>query len=359
MPYEGLAPWYSSIPDFGTQKSFLNVDIGGGTFDVITVLPTTLQVVPGMSFSAQFAANDLWGEGQRVEATPANGFYDYYRTTPYCKSFMEKDKGFSNYYNPQNSDQKKLPKPSEIIPYLFKRDRDGSEFSSAIRENMKLRSLVLLHFSSIVYYVGRVLLLTDTACPDIIQFTGMGSLYINLICKDDETLTHLVKSIIKYATGGNIGMPEDFKVCFKETHRHPKKITAQGVLTMWNTTLPGCTTPMIDSRDVDIYGFEGDEDDPVKLTDLQVAGKEDAVMNRMKHFLGLLDDPDFNKVITQIGITNVSHLKYDEIKNILLQSFKQMSQKNNAKANGSVSKEAIFFWPLKDAIHELALKYAK
>lgn len=361
MPYEGLAPWYSSIPDFGTQQSFLNIDIGGGTFDVIAVKPTTTLVSPGLSFSAQFAANELWGEGQRREAVPKNGFYSYYRTTRYCSIFMEQDKGFSNYYNPQNPEAIGItvPKPSEIIPYLFKNDRRGSEFSIAIRENNKLRSLVLLHFSSIVYYIGRVLLLTETNCPTNMQFTGMGSLYINLITDNDETLTVLVKSILKYAAGKSIQIPEDFRVWFKENRRHPKKITAQGALTMWNTTMAGCETPMIDSKDVVIYGFEGDEDDLVELRDNQVEGQKDMVMKRIEHLLGLFNDTEFNRVISEIGITDVAHLKYDEVKDVLAESFNQMSQKNNATANGAMSKEAIFFWPLKDGIHKLAIKYAE
>ena len=76
VPFEGLAPWYSSIPDFGTTKNFLNIDIGGGTFDVIAVQPTTSQICPGNSFSAQFAAYELWGEGQQKTAKAQNGFYE-------------------------------------------------------------------------------------------------------------------------------------------------------------------------------------------------------------------------------------------------------------------------------------------
>ena len=361
MPYEGLAPWYSSLKHFGPMKSFLNIDIGGGTFDVIAVQPTQDKVSPGLSFSAQFAANELWGEGQRNEDVPENGFYSYYRTTQYCSIFMERDKGFSNYYNPKDPEATgiKPPKPSEIIPYLFKHDRRESEFSSAIRENKKLRSLVLLHFTSIVYYVGRVLLLTETNCPQIIQLTGMGSLYINLITDNDETLTELVKGILKYAAGDSIQIPEDFQVCFKQLEEHPKKITAQGALVMWNTTMRDTTTQIINSRDVVIYGFEGDEDDPVELKDNQVGGQKDSVMKRIEHLLGIFNDASFSKVISEIGITDVAHLKYDEIKNVLIESFNQMSLKNNVTANGSVSKEAIFFWPLKDGIHKLAIKYAK
>lgn len=363
MPYEGLAPWYSSIPDFGTQKSFLNIDIGGGTFDVIVVKPTTTLISPGLSFSAQFAANVLWGVGERDEAVPENGFYNYYRTTQYCSLFTNHDKAFNNYYNPKVAENEKSavkpPTPAEIIPYLFKHDRKESEFSSAIRENGKLRSLVLLHFSSLVYYIGRVLLLTETDCPTNIQLTGMGSLYINLITDNDKTLTELVKSILRYATNDSIDIPEDFKVWFKQTHRHPKKITAQGALTMWNTTMPECTTPMIDSREVTIYGFEGDEDELVELMDNQVGGQKDAVMERIKHFLGLFSDTNFNSAIADIGITDVAHLKYDKIKNVLDESFDQMSLKNNATANGTVSKEAIFFWPFKEGIHKLAIEYAK
>lgn len=361
IPYEGLTPWYSSYPYFGAQKSFLNIDIGGGTFDVIAVESTTTQIAQGKSFSARFAANDLWGEGQNTAAIPKNGFYNYYLSTNYCDIFKSNDAGFCNYYCPPNegNGNNNIPRPSETIPYLFKHDRNGSEFSTAIRDNNKLRSLVLLHFSSIIYYVGRVLLLTESNCPTNIQFTGMGSLYINLITDDDETLTELVKTILKHATGNTIEIPEDFKVWFGQSKNHPKKITAQGALIMWNTTFAGNSAPVIDSKEVQIYGFEGDEDDIVELKDNEVAGKRDAVMKRMEHFLKIFDNPNFNSVISNIGFTDVNHLKYDTIQGSLMESFDRMSQNNHATLSGVDSKEVIFFWPLKDAIHELAIRYAQ
>lgn len=186
----------------------------------------------------------------------------------------------------------------------------------------------------------------------------MGSLYVKLITSNDETLTNLVKCILKYATSDSIQVPANFRVWFNEIKNHPKKVTAQGALIQWNTAMSKATTPMVDSREVAIYGFEDDEDDPVALMDNQVGGQKDAVMERIKHFLGIFDVPDFYNIISEIGITDVSHLKYDKIKDVLTESFKQMSQKNNATANGAVSKDAIFFWPFKDGIHQLALKYS-
>ena len=83
-------------------------------------------------------------------------------------------------------------------------------------------------------------------------------------------------------------------------------------------------------------------------------------MERMKHFLGVFENNDIISVLTSLGIPDMSHLKYDDIEDILSDSFNLMSQKNSAYANGKVvSKEAIFFWPLKEGIHKLALDYAK
>ena len=364
VPYEGLAPWYRSIPDFGTTKNFLNIDIGGGTFDVIAVQPTTTQICPGNSFSAQFAAFELWGEGQQKTAVPQNGFYNYYKTTQYCQIFMDEDKGFSNYYNPILSEDKKkgirVPLPSEVIPYLFKHDDGESEFSTAIRENNRLRSLIVLHFSSIIYYVGRVLMLAEINCPSNMQFTGMGSLYINLITDSEDILTSMVKAILRYATSNSVEIPEDFHVSFDQSKHHPKKITAEGAIMMWNTTLKSALTPMVNSTEVMIYGFEGDEDDPVSLKENQLEGQKDAVMERMKHFLGVFENNDIISVLTSLGIPDMSHLNYSDIEDVLSDSFNLMSQKNSAYANGKVvSKEAIFFWPLKEGIHKLALDYAK
>ena len=277
---------------------------------------------------------------------------------------MEADKGFSNYYNPLVPEDKKkevkVPLPSEIIPYLFKHDDEESEFSTSIRENNRLRSLVVLHFCSIIYYVGRVLMLAEINCPSNLQFTGMGSLYINLISDSEEILTKMVKAILRYATSNSITIPEDFHVCFDQTKHHPKKITAEGAIMMWNTTLKTAETPMVNSLEVMIYGFEGDEDEIISLKEDQIGGQKDAVMERMKHFLGVFECNDLISTLTSIGIPDVSHLNYDSIKKVLTDSFDLMSQKNSVSANGKViSKEAIFFWPLKEGIHKLALEYAK
>lgn len=364
VPYEGTAPWYCSIAHFGTTKNFLNIDIGGGTFDVIAVQPTPTLICSGKSFSAQFAAYELWGEGPQKTAVSQNGFYNYYNTTEYCKTFKGEDKSFCNYYNPpqtkDNKCKRKAPLPSEIIPYLFKHDDGKSEFSTAIRENNKLRSLVVLHFGSIIYYVGRVLMLAEINCPSYLQFTGMGSLYINLITDSEDILTSMVKAILLYATSGSVNIPEDFHVEYNQNEHHPKKITAEGALMMWNTTLPKAVTPIVDSSEIMIYGFEGDEDEIVSLKEDQIGGQKDAVMERMKHFLGIFENNEIINALSSLGILDVSHLKYDTIKAILSDSFDLMNQKNSATANGNViSKEVIFFWPLKEGIHKLALEYAK
>lgn len=69
-------------------EPYANIDIGGGTTDILYVNPTTKEA---NVYSAFFAANDLWNDGlDRVASSyKANGFLKYY-TTLCCKNLGDK-----------------------------------------------------------------------------------------------------------------------------------------------------------------------------------------------------------------------------------------------------------------------------
>lgn len=356
VPFEGAAPWYRSLSDHGETEKFMNVDIGGGTFDVITVLPKPGSdgPVPAKAFSARFAASVLWGHGISKIKNRENGFLNYYLKTDEGKIFSDSDPGFMNY-------QKVSDSPSDVISYLFKHDKEA-HFSDVIRNNAKLRSLVVLHFASIIYYIGRVFQGIEIDCPGCMRFTGMGSLYIGLITESREQLTNFVKAILRIATTGEDGkqyidIPSDFKVEYDLDKYHPKKITAEGGVMMWNTTLPEADTPSLNSQAVVVYGFEGDDDDIVKLKETVVAQKKEAVMKRMEiFFTKVFSDSEIINILNSIGIEDLSHLRFEKLQNYLDKSFDD--KQNEYKPKEQVeSKEAVFFWPLVGGIHELGLEF--
>ena len=80
----------------------------------------------------------------------------------------------------------------------------------------------------------------------------------------------------------------------------------------------------------------------------------------MKHFLEIFENGEIISILAQLGIVDVSHLKYANINRVLENSFDLMHQQYSATSHSNVkSKEAVFFWPLKEGIHKLALDYAK
>lgn len=356
VPFEGAAPWYRSLIEHAETEKFMNVDIGGGTFDVITVLPKPGIVgpVPAKAFSARFAASVLWGHGPRKIGKRENGFLNHYLKTEEGDLFVNSHPGFVNYKEASDS-------PADVISYLFKHDKDA-HFSDVIRNNEKLRSLVVLHFASIIYYIGRVFQGIEIDCPNCMRFTGMGSLYIGLITENHEQLTNLVKAILRIATTDEAGesyvsIPSDFKVEYDLINYHPKKITAEGGVMMWNTTLSEANTPSLNSQEVVVYGFEGDDDDIVKLKETVVAQKKDEVMKRMEIFLTkVFGDSEIINILNSIGIADLSHLRFEKVRTSLNRSFDLMQ--TNYEPNEQVdSKEAVFFWPLVGGIHELGLEF--
>lgn len=117
--------------------------------------------------------------------------------------------------------------------------------------------------------------------------------------------------------------------------------------------------PIVDTSDVIVYGFEGNDDYLQPLKENEVSKKQPEVMERMKHFLGMFKDPEIVSFLNSIDMTDMSHLEFAKIKDKLNSSFNLMAVKYNNGATDTDSKEAIFFWPLKDSIHALADEYVK
>ncbi|MDE5930775.1 MAG: hypothetical protein K2H03_09870, partial [Muribaculaceae bacterium] len=177
------------------NDNMLNVDIGGGTTDMFLVRRldkngNNLESISAKYVSVKFAADDLWGDGAsaRKDSVGINGF---------CKYLSEKIA--------ENGDDisgitQLVSRSSDVMAALFSND-SRFETSVLIRQNPNLRSILLIHYSAILFAIGRLLNQFDAGIPKILSFTGMGSKYLSLISSTSMLLTNFTAKVLEMITG--------------------------------------------------------------------------------------------------------------------------------------------------------------
>jgi hypothetical protein len=206
---ESLAPFYSqkggSKPtDRGTVVS---IDIGGGTTDVAVFIDEKLKGTT----SFKFAGNALFGDGYEGKAANDNGF-----SIKYTKEY---EKLLAPHRVPKAilNDLVKQNRAGDINAFLFsventiehwaktrneKPNVDIFSYSAKLRDDRKLKFLVLYFYVAIIYHVSQILKEIEnkegsgTIDLRYFMFSGTGSKILNILATE-KTLLKLTKDIIE------------------------------------------------------------------------------------------------------------------------------------------------------------------
>lgn len=219
---ESISPYFfltKSDTDIQSTANVVNIDIGGGTTDVMMFMESSGNRDDRyLTTSFKFAGSDLWGGGYKGKLKD-NGFIKNYLSyqkanniTPEEAKYFKKVKDDSNL----SSD--------DLISLLFKYD-DKFKFSDSITiGNPNLSIILYLHYSAIIYHIIQVLELKKYPLPRYLSFTGKGSQYVKLICGGDENeLEEFTKLLFNaYAKQPVQG---SFEI---HLNNNPKEITANG-----------------------------------------------------------------------------------------------------------------------------------
>ncbi len=228
---ESLAP-YLYLRKIGKitpteQDSVVNIDIGGGTTDVL--LLNGLQ--PAATFSFRFAGDVLWGDpgqsgpdGQRQH----NGLLYYYvgRTAhaPVSREAAEARGVFvAALKNPRVGS-------ADLVSLLFNFD-EQLNFSQHVREAKQMRVLLLVHYAAILYHVGQVCRAQGLReLPRHVTFSGKGSTYLRLLDLQPNlsTIKRLAQRVLEFASG--LQVPHDFTLTLVD---NAKEATANGSALRW------------------------------------------------------------------------------------------------------------------------------
>ena len=229
---ESLAP-YLYLRKIGKivptrEDSVVNIDIGGGTTDVL--LLDGLQ--PTATFSFRFAGDVLWGDAGQTGSDGLrqhNGLLYYYvsRTahTPVSREAAEARSVFvAALKNPRVGS-------ADLVSLLFNFD-EQLNFSQHVREAKQMRVLLLLHYTAILYHVGQVCRAKGLKqLPRHVTFSGKGSTYLRLLDLNANlsTIKRLAQRVLEFASG--LQVPADFSLTLVD---NAKEATANGSAMRWD-----------------------------------------------------------------------------------------------------------------------------
>lgn len=355
---ESIAPYNCMATQIG-GSSFLNIDIGGGTNDLLFVnKDANGRIVSAHYSSSMFAGDDLWGDGIQISknAPLNNGFVDY---------VMRQIEQAEQTYRPDILSPLKSLKggvttsSADVMGYLFKYD-SIFQTSAKIKGQRHLYSIVFIHYAALMYNVSRLIKKMNIDIPLKLSFTGMGSKYINLISTNPEKIKSLTVLLLEKYTGKKIDDKKFAIISAKDTQGKNvdvKEITAKGVLEGLSLDpefqIPtGILSPIID------YGFDKEGE----LTFAEVATDEvrKSALQNFNKFVDSLQEADFkNFIFQQFENITISEDLIADLRRFAEQSFVTMSAKIPIQYHALNVTETLFFWPLKNSLVELSRNYAK
>ena len=347
---ESLAP-YHAMASTVMGSSFMNIDIGGGTSDILYVVKNGGTIVATYFTSTKFAANDLWGDGFSVAAGGAalrtncdNGF----------KSYMDGMVTGSGIDLASQSAYKtfadQIAKNSaDIMGYLFKNDKTFNT-EAKIAEQKNLFSLIFVHYAAVIYNVARILKKKKLPIPEVLSFTGMGSKYTRLIAPQDAELTELTRILLQlFTVTDDQEFPKTF--CVKRPGA-AKEMTANGAL-----AVTGLAAGFVASnpQNVNDYGF--DTEQTLTYADVSKDEVRKAVLVEYEHFIDLIrGSQEFRNYLHSKFALTICDSLLDDLKNKAEASYNNYSGMAAGHAQVNVT-ETLFFWPLKHALYEVSKNY--
>ena len=336
-PIEGIVPWYA-YRNAGLIESadiYLNIDIGGGTMDMVYQDPDYGE---NNTYSARFAANDLWGDGidEGSAIKKQNAFIRDYTQSDSFPDAVNLRQRYDAFFNNAGDS-------ADVISFLFKYENEYN-FSAHLQRS-PLITLLLMHIAAVSYYVGLVLKKDDLKVPHKIGFTGMGSLYLNILSPVDRNIAEIIKSVFRYQK-----FPEEqLRGLEVVLTPNPKVVTARGGVIFHHTEAA------LPHSERTVWGYAGESDMDV-LREKEVSSKMNAVLELTSDYVDYFSSNEFLQMKSKLNQGWVfKALNKSEIMELAERSFRNWCKDHNSQAD-DIQKDPLFFWPLKDLLFKYGFK---
>lgn len=340
---ESIAPYYYMVGNGAKfTKNALNVDIGGGTTDMLFA---DIEKKRFYYNSSLFAGNDIWGDGKQLvqQSRMDNGFIKYFEELLNQGQLNIESNRKDAYLVYKNL----VKSSADLMSYVFRYDDEFNFISYIKRSNDKLMPVLYTHLGAIVYHIAQVLKAKEMTVPSTVTFSGMGAQYIHLISSKDDDITELIKALLAEFMGygyedDDEKMPSDFKVTFQQS---PKEVTAQGAMLEDNPALD--EIKQYKQKELYVYGIEN----APKLILYGEAGEyKQATLTMFNKFIGdFLLNRDITHYLNRQFEVRFSPEFINTLKEHAEMGFDLMAK---SKRKDVDVEETLFFWPLKNGLYE-------
>ena len=359
---ESEAPFYQYPANKVKNNTYpaVNIDIGGGTMDIIVFHKNQ----PLFSTSAKFAGNTIFGNGYADEYAKDNGFVRIF--SPIVKKFLESnDKVLRDLYDVfQQFIKSNKSKSSDLMAFFFSIERSKEvreakldfSLSKYISSDEDFKVVFVVFFGAIIYHVAKLMKALDCKMPRNIALSGNGSKIINLLdpSKNLEVAEKFSKTIFEKVYGEKYH--EDGLTMIQDDN--PKEATCKGGIKKSKKS---------DAQEFDKVVLLGNEDDKlINEEEINYPSSRfkyneidddliDSVINEVQGFFDLLFDLDDFGYNRNFGIKVGNLAGYKEILNKDLSDSLKEGLNRRLELSDDVEDiaETLFFYPLVGSIHSL------
>jgi hypothetical protein len=360
---ESFAPFYYYYHNQGVrphEKPGINIDIGGGTTDVVIYKSAD----PILLTSFKFSANSIFGDGYGY-TSDVNGFVLKYESVIKNALNTTTAKNLINIYqNIKNASSNSL----ELIEFFFSLEQNKFikdnqieiSFSKLLKEDSDLKLVFVFFYTSIIYHIANLMKSKNMDLPQYLTFSGNGSKIIKIINggKNNQTLVDYTKVI--FSDVYNLENDFDLEIVLFDD---PKEITCKGGLECndfekFKNLENKIYDVLIGSVQESLVSFNN-------LTYENISSEETkksinkAVVDYIDKFF------NYHKLFNFQDNFGINPNKFDKYKNDMKKSINndlisgiEDRMRDVADSTRKVN-ESLFFYPLKGAINRLATQIYK
>ena len=223
---ESVAPYNFYSKKLGAKANVVTIDVGGETSDVYVVENSE----PKLLSSFRFASNAIFGDGYNWDSDN-NGFVKIY-SEEIEKSLMNNGlldlhEALRSINNTKNS--------RDITSFFFALSKNkvikdenipSLDFIEKLDGNEQIKHVFIIFYSSILYYVAKLMKAKGLELPLTIAFSGNGSKTLRVLSSDKSTLTSYVKLIFEKVYNREYDRSNELEIIFNV--ENPKEATCKG-----------------------------------------------------------------------------------------------------------------------------------
>lgn len=222
---ESIAPYEYYKRGFGANANMVNIDIGGGTTDVLISENGDIKHIS----SFRFAANSIFGNGYGDNnGLKKNGIINQFdaQLEQLISDNLKNDSEIKDIYNnlKQKNDSADL---ATFFFSLVENEKLGGSinFSEILMKDDSQKMVFVIFYVAIIYHLAQIMKLKTIKMPRYLSFSGNGSKIIQILTTDKKHLEHFTKLIFEKVYGEKYNSNG---LTIHEISKTPKEATCKG-----------------------------------------------------------------------------------------------------------------------------------